>query len=176
MPYVVAALVLVGIVAGLNLLLTVGVIRRLREHTETLRQVRSGTGSSFLPAGSPLPALTGVTTVTGTPVVAPAALVAFFSTTCAPCREKLPSFRDHVRAAAVNGSDVLVVVEGAADDASEFVAALRDVGQVVVEPELGPVAKSFAVNGFPTFYALGPDGRVLVGTHEVAELPVPATP
>jgi hypothetical protein len=173
--YVVAAIVLVGIVAGLNLILTVGVIRRLREHTETLGQLSGRGGSQFLEAGTPVPPVGDVVTVEGAPVQAPTALVAFFSTTCDPCRDKLPLFRDHVRALAVPASGVLVVVEGAREGADDFIAELRGLAQVVVEPELGPVARTFAVDGFPIFYAVDPDGRIVVGSHDVADLPVPVT-
>jgi hypothetical protein len=176
MIYVVAALVLVGAVAVLNLLLTVGVIRRLREHTEALKQLPGAGASRFLGSGTPLPPLDGVVTVEGAPVEASPVLVAFFSTTCDPCREKLPDLRDHLREVAAPAGDVLVVVEGAKAEAGDFLDALRGLAQIVVEPELGPVAKSFAVDGFPTFYAVDPAGRIVVGSHDVPDLPVPARP
>ena len=95
MPYLVAAVTLVGAICLVDLLLTVGVIRRLRHHADLLSRL-PGLGFG-LPDGSPLaigtrPTDFTATTTAGEPVT-PASLgdrtvLAFFMSQCQPCSER----------------------------------------------------------------------------------------
>jgi len=169
MPFMVAAVVVVGVLAMLDLTLTFGVIRRLREHTE------------LLSAKNPAPALrVGETvgafhtsTVDGGTVsrelITDETVVAFFSPTCQPCKEKMPAFVRYAQALDGGRERVLAVVVGDADQAGDFVAGLSPAAQVVVESHDGAVSSAFQVKAYPTMLVAAPgaDGRVLVRADHV---------
>jgi protein-disulfide isomerase len=171
MAYLAAATALVGLLATVNLLLTVGVVRRLREHTAELAGLRSGAvvggGDIIAPPGSPVGEL-AASDVDGHPVtlatVGDRPLVGFFSPHCEPCRERLPEFVAH--AAQRPGGVLAVVVAGSPGEAAEAVDQLRPVATVVVEPDQGPVQKAFGVTGFPAF-ALVEDGVVAASHYDL---------
>ncbi|MFJ9113324.1 redoxin domain-containing protein [Streptomyces sp. NPDC102283] len=95
-----AAVLAVGALAMVDLVLTVGVVRRLREHSDLLRQVSApaaampGGMSGIASVGTPVPSFTAGPS--DSPVtdrdLTDGTLVAFFSPTCEPCRDKLPGF------------------------------------------------------------------------------------
>lgn len=176
MPYLIAALVLVGALVVIDLVLTLGVIRRLREHAELITKALEGTGtvegSIMLPAGSRLPELRA-TTVDGTaaPDSGPL-LIGFFSSTCPVCVERIPGFVEYARA--FDGR-VLGVAVGAPDEVSGIVADLRPVADVVVEPNDGPLATALQVKGFPTMATVSADGIVVATGYRTAALPSLAT-
>ncbi|WP_143590742.1 TlpA family protein disulfide reductase [Thermoactinospora rubra] len=191
MAYLVAAVALIGLLAALNLLFTVGVIRRLREHTAELAALR-GRGAAqggpaplpeevALPAGSPIGGFTAVT-VDGAPVALEVfgerPLVAFLSPHCLPCKEQLPAFIEYAAARPGGPDAVLAVVVGTQEEAAQTVARLRPVAAVVVEPDGGPLQQAFAVTGFPAF-VLVQQGRVAASDYElrsVAERDAAALP
>lgn len=171
MPYVIAALVLLGALVIVDLILTLGVVRRLREHTELITQALEGTervSDFMLPAGSRLPAFSA-TTVDG--AAAPDAgplLIGFFSSTCRACAERLPGFVEYAR---VFDGRVLGVAVGAPDEVAEIVADLRPVADVVIEPADGPLATVLQVKGLPAMSTVGADGVVVASGYELAALP-----
>lgn len=171
MPYLVAAVILLGVLVIIDLILTLGVIQRLREHARLLTQAledHEGVRDFMLPTGSPLPELRA-TTVDGTPAPADGPLlIGFFSSTCRACIERLPSFISYAKA--FDGR-VLGVAVGAPDDVSDIVAALRRVADVVIEPEDGPLAKVLQVKGLPAMATVDADGVVVGSGFEVAALP-----
>ena len=169
MAYLTAALVLVGLVATVDLLLTFGVVRRLREHTAELAVLRAAAGSPVMPdndvahpVGTPLDQLI-TTDVDGLPVsfttLGPRPLVGFFSPHCVPCKEQLPAFVEHLRTRPGGRDAVLAVVVGTAEETAEVVDQLRPVAVVVTELDQGPVQRMFGVTGFPAF-VLVEDGVV----------------
>ncbi|MBP2327581.1 thiol-disulfide isomerase/thioredoxin [Kibdelosporangium banguiense] len=171
MPYLVAAVILVGVLVIIDLILTLGVIQRLREHARLLTQALEGTQSVadfMLPAGSPLPGLRA-TTVDGTaaPDTGPL-LIGFFSPTCHACLERLPGFVSY--ADAFDGR-VLGVAVGAPEDVGDIVAKLRGVADVVIEQVDGPLAKALQVKGMPAMATVGADGVVVASGFELAALP-----
>lgn len=103
MTVLIGACAPVGVLCLVGLLLTLGVIRRLREHTATIAripQLQAGlavSGVSTLADGE-APQGFRVTTSDGGEVTGPAGLrvVAFFSTTCPMCRERVPAFVDYL--------------------------------------------------------------------------------
>jgi thiol-disulfide isomerase/thioredoxin len=161
MAYLAAAVTLVGIIAAVDLLLTVGVVRRLREHSAELAGLRGpGAGDAGLPVGTPVGDFTA-TDLTGRPVGVGSGrtLVGFFSPGCGPCKERMPDFVAHAAGRPGGPGAVLAVVVGEAAEAAAMVDPLLRVATVVVEPEDGPVQRAFGVGGFPTF-VLVEDGVV----------------
>jgi hypothetical protein len=180
MPYLIAAIVVVAVLCVLDLLLTYGVIRRLREHTELLAQRPARMPDVIIGAGSTVGGFTA-TTVDGDELTAdglePGTLVGFFSPGCRACVEQLPRF---VAAAAAHpgGQDrVLAVVVGAAEDTTEQVAALTPKARVVVAEHGSEIEKAFAVSGYPGFALIGDAHVVTVsgGVEAVAAAAVKTT-
>jgi thiol-disulfide isomerase/thioredoxin len=159
MPYLTAAVVLVGVLGLLNLVLTVGVIRRLR-----------GEGASTMVDGDGVEVTPNVgdeigdfltSTVDGEPVSRASmagTLVAFLSPTCPPCRAAVP---DLVRYADGPGAgQVTAVVTGDEHEVASLVSTLGPVARVITEEPFGPVSTAFAVRSFPTFCRVTGDATV----------------
>lgn len=188
MAVVVAALVLLGALTLFNLVLILGVLRRLREHSERLGLGggQAGTVGGAADLGLEVGARPGafqVTAVDGREVTSAMldgpALVGFFAEGCAPCKDWLPRFTEAARAAGriveSNGTGVprvLAVVANAGAQPSALVAELRsglDDEAFVVREELGgPVSQAFKVLGYPALCRLAADGTVETSArHEV---------
>ncbi|GAA0910188.1 TlpA family protein disulfide reductase [Virgisporangium aurantiacum] len=175
-PYL-AGVVFCGLLGLLNLVLTYGVIRRLRQHDTALAE-RPGGGPDadvMAPAGSPLGTFTA-TTVDGSVVsageLAGPTAVGFFSTGCAPCVERLPEFLRYAATFPGGRDNVLVVVvtERADEARDTFVAQATAVANVVVEPHDGPVGTALRVRGYPAL-AVVDDGSVVSSGSELDALP-----
>ncbi|GAA3709227.1 TlpA family protein [Nonomuraea antimicrobica] len=168
MPYLVAAVVLLGVLCLLNLLLTIGILRRMRTQAD---QAGWHPGPVFaLGPGSAVGEFAVVTT-TGEPVSHDSltGLVGFFSAGCEACHDLLPRFVEHVRES--GRKDVLAVVGG--DDA-ELVQALTPVARVVVAGlDGGPVARALQNTWTPALYLVGDDHRVVATGSKIEELPPP---
>jgi hypothetical protein len=174
MTVLVAAVVLVGVLGAVNLLFCLGVIRRLREHTEILDSIGDGHGGGrdlILPAGETAAEFAAVS-LGGRPVsrasLAGPTLVAFFSPGCAPCTEQLPHFVDLARTH--SPEQVLAVVCGPGD-AAPLVGPLSEVAEVVREEATGPVQEAFAIRGYPSFAVVEPGGLVRQSAQRVDGLP-----
>lgn len=172
MGFLVAGLVLVGVLVVVDLVLTLGVVRRLRHHAALIGQALDGHDGGvrdfMLPNGSPLPKLRA-TTVDGT--AAPDAgplLIGFFSPTCRACVQRLPGFVEYAKA--FNGR-VLGVAVGPVDDVTDIVDTLRPVADVVAEPVDGPLATVLRVKGLPAMATVDADGRVTASGFELTALP-----
>src|SRR2546429_2115191 len=122
MQYLTAAVGLVGSLCLLDLVLTLGVVRRLRDHTERLTALSgvsrpAASSDSLLPVGS-VPDDFGVSTLDGSLVsrelLGAPALVAFFTPGCAPCRERVPEFVEYASGVPVGRDRTLAGVVGAA--------------------------------------------------------------
>ncbi|MEV5556871.1 redoxin domain-containing protein [Nonomuraea wenchangensis] len=174
MSYLVVAVVLVGALCAVNLLLTLAVIRRLREHSAQLAADRP-TRPPLVAAGTALPGFTSAatdgTTVSRDFFTGPT-LVGMFSTTCSACHERLPEFT--TRAESLGPGRALAVVVDEKEDAGAFAAALAPVATVVVEPPDGPLGRAFQVSFFPAFYLV--DGRAVITAAALTpdELPLAA--
>ncbi|MEV6150532.1 hypothetical protein AB0L53_09335 [Nonomuraea sp. NPDC052129] len=169
MPYLTAAVVLIGLLCVLNLLLTLTLIRRMRQMGGGGVQ-HAGPPIALRP-GSPVGEFAAVT-VDGEPMShdTVAGLVGFFSAGCEPCHKLLPRFTEHARA--LGRENVLAVVAG--DDA-EAVEALVPVARVIVEDYDGPVADAFQNTWTPALYLLGSDHRVIATGGRVEDLSVAST-
>jgi thiol-disulfide isomerase/thioredoxin len=171
-PYVAAALLLLGALCLFNLVLIFGVIRRLREHTEALSGLSlvGGPSEVILPAGSAVGPFVAVT-VDGAAVsrddLDGETLVGFFAPGCRNCEAQLPQFVELATRHPGGPHRVLAVVVGAPEpDAaastggagSPTVAALARVARVVLARPDAEVTKAFGVQGFPAYAVVGPAG------------------
>jgi AhpC/TSA family len=184
MIYIVAAVVLVGVLATLNLMFTLAVIRRLREHTQQLAGLASGEGlpaDAMKAVGEQVGEFAAVA-IDGATVsrdsLADPTVFGFFTPSCSPCRENAPGFAEHVERMPGGPDRALAVVVGGEQEAAEFAATyLKGVVRVVVEAdsvELGPMVNAFEVRAFPSFFLLDGQGVVTATANSAANLPVPA--
>ncbi|GAA2454810.1 TlpA disulfide reductase family protein [Streptomyces macrosporus] len=160
MPVLITIVAVVGVLGVLNLVLALGMIRRLKEHTEVLSNL-SGRGSLAL--GEEVGAFTS-TTVDGESVTREAlagdTLVGFFSPSCAPCREQLPKFVAYARQMPGGRGRVLAAVVGQGPDAEKMLAELGEVARVVAEkPGGGALSAAFQAIAFPTVLRVSPGDR-----------------
>ncbi|MFG1943267.1 TlpA disulfide reductase family protein [Nonomuraea sp. NPDC048826] len=182
MTILIAAVILVGALCLLDLLLTFGVIRRLREHTTHLEGLLNtvGMGDAQRILGKPVGDF-AATTTDGEPVsralLSGETVVAFFSPTCGPCKEKAPVFADLVRAHALDRQQVLAVVAGdGGEEESARMAGLLEPSARVVMDRGGEdsVAGAFQISAFPTFCLVDAEGVVRVVDSDADRLLVPA--
>ncbi|MFJ6379536.1 TlpA family protein disulfide reductase [Kitasatospora sp. NPDC092039] len=176
MSVLIPLLLLVGALCVLDLLLTLGVIRRLREHSDLLAAPGGpGTVPVAPEVGTPIGEFS-VETTTGERLtdadLAEGALVAFFSPTCGPCRTKLPKFVEHVAALPRGRNGALAVVVGEPEESADFVRRLSAVTRTVRESSGGALAGAFQAQAFPTLLTVGrPAGRLAVTANDVALAP-----
>ncbi|MEU6370054.1 hypothetical protein ABZ876_31115 [Streptomyces sp. NPDC046931] len=160
MSVLIPVLVLVGALCALDLILILGIVKRLREHTEMLASGGSAVDTYTINVGASVGEFDAVT-VDGerlTQQMADETLVAFFSPTCGPCREKLPRFVEHVSDGRVPRDRVLVTVVGDPGESASFIERLRPVARVVSERSDGDLGAAFQVKAFPTVLRVAPDG------------------
>lgn len=170
MPFLVAAVVLVGLLCALDLILTLAVIRRLRQHTAKLAQLSAAGGGGLLPDGTPLPAFTAHSVDATWISERGWRLVALLATTCGACAGQMPDLRALVRESGYPPESVLVVVAGPdTPEGGELVDAVRPIATVVREGRDGPLSQAFRASVFPAFYQVE-DGVVRVGAVSVAGL------
>ncbi|MER5701588.1 hypothetical protein ABT023_06470 [Micromonospora sp. NPDC002296] len=162
MPLLVTAVVVVGLLGALNLILTLGVVKRLREHNTLLSSGAGVAGSGGLEVGEEVGVFTAVD-VTGRPLdrraLAEDTFVAFVSPSCASCAEKLPELVAHATAAPGGRDRVLAVVVGDRVEAEAFVAELAPVSRVVVEAPGGELSRAFRATNYPTMLWVAADGQ-----------------
>jgi hypothetical protein len=144
MPILIAAIVIVGGLCLSDLLLTFGVIRRLREHADMLAGARASRPPvTGLETGQP-PGAFSATTTAGDLVDNAAGLrvVAFFSSSCPACPAMVPPFTEYVRSLLVGRDSVLAVVAGSASAPPPYLAQLAEAAQVRIEPADGDVIRA----------------------------------
>jgi hypothetical protein len=171
-----SAVALVGVLCLLNLLLMLGVIRRLREHGEMISRV----GMTEMPVigltpGERVAAFSAVTTG-GQSLTSESGLrvAAFFSSSCSICPERAAPFADYLSGHRVLRDSVLTVVVGSASEPPPYLDRLADSTQICVVPDDAGVIKAFKVKGFPAFFLLDAAGTVLATGYDPAMLPHPA--
>lgn len=179
MTVLAAAVVFAVVLCVLDLLLTLGVIRRLREHTSRLDNLGvAGYATNALPmVGEKVGEFT-VTTIDGRSVSRDSlmreTLVGFFSPACGSCKEKLPDFADHAHRWVNDRRQVLAVVTGPTEQATEIakmVESLRPLGMTVVDGERGPVSRAFKADYTPTFCLLDDTGTVIGADFDFTTVP-----
>ncbi|WP_030343361.1 redoxin domain-containing protein [Streptomyces sp. NRRL S-1022] len=158
MVYLAAALVAVAALCTWDLMLTLAVLRRLRDRPDgTLADDTGG-----LPVGATVGTF-ATHCVAGPPIterdLTDGALVAFFTTGCLPCRSKLPRFVEEAKAMSGHRQVVAVVVSPNAtpDDKAEaefMVSQLKPVATVLSEDPEGPCTSAFGVTAYPCQFAV----------------------
>ncbi len=176
MPVLTAAVVAAGGLCLLNLLMTFGVIRRLREHTAILAGIRGSEDMFGLQAGQSPGAFSAVT-IAGNTVSNATSLrmIAFLSSFCSVCPERVPPFVEYLSSHRIGRDSVLTVVAGSITDPPPYLDRLAEVAQVCFEPVDGEVARAFGVKGFPVFAVLDASGALITSGHDPAQLAEPAT-
>jgi thiol-disulfide isomerase/thioredoxin len=173
MSVLAAAVVLLGLLCLVNLLFTVGVVRRLRSYEHRL--ANSAGAPPVLGVGERIGEF-ATTTVDGEPLshelLDTETVVAFFSPDCAPCRTKLPTFVDYART--LPAGRAVATVVGSAADAAGFVEQLSPVARVVVEEPDAAMGTAFHVRAFPTLLRVARGDRGLVVTANDVRLGQPA--
>ncbi|MEU3454357.1 thioredoxin-like domain-containing protein [Micromonospora sp. NPDC006766] len=177
MALLTVAVVLVAALGLLNLVLMLGVIRRLREHTELLSDRPSPQAEVMLEAGS-TPGDFVSTTVDGQlrtrADIPPMTLMAFVSPACEHCEAQLPLLIDRARAMPGGTEHVWIVVVGkAGPEVDAYAAQFTGLATVFVEPGSGPLPLAFEVKGYPAFALLDEQGVVRSTTHGLARLDLP---
>ena len=159
-----------------NLILTVGMLRRLREHTAALDRLAGDPPAVMRPPGTVIEDFTA-STVDGTSLgrdrLDARTPVGFFSPSCQSCREQLPAFV--ARAGQAPSGRTLAMVVGSGTAAGDLATDLADrlAGHfVVLEPPGGPVATAFDVDGSPAFALVGPGGRIEASGFDLATIPI----
>jgi thiol-disulfide isomerase/thioredoxin len=168
----------VGVLCLLNLVLMLGIVRRLREHEEKLaRPVPAADASDELtiPLGS-RPAEFATVDVDGARVGTDTlrggvTLVGFFATDCEGCLTVIPMFTEYAATLAGGRDRVVAVVAGGGEKAEEYTALLAGAARVVVEPAKGTVASAFAVRAYPTVGLLDEAGVLYFSGRSPKELP-----
>lgn len=175
-PYLVASVVFVGVLCLLDLILTFGVIRRLREHTERLSLLateQSAMDSVMQGAGTEVGDF-AAETLSGDQIsradLAGDMLVAFFTPQCPACSERLPDFITRAKNMPGGRDRVLAIVVGSPTEVRDLCDRLAPVAQVVRDSDAGPVTQAFGVQGYPAF-ALLRDGVVQASHHTLDPLP-----
>lgn len=164
MPFLITAVVLVGLLCVLDLILTFGVIRRLRAHTAQLSTMAQIPPALVLGAGATVGSFEA-TTVDGSTVasadLSDRTLVGFFSPDCSLCKTELPRFVELAAAHPGGADQVLAVVVG--DGATDpYVLDLAPVARVVVAPPGHAIESAFQLRGYPTFALIGEEQVVRV--------------
>ncbi|MDE3724925.1 TlpA disulfide reductase family protein [Nocardiopsis sp. N85] len=178
---IVAALIaacLAVVLCLLDLLLTVGVIRRLKEHTELIGNLstRGMPGTTVLPPGERIGAFSAVTEdgdTVGSGALADPVLIAVFSPGCGACAEQLPRFLERAGALPGGRGSVLAVLAGDRAQVAEEAARLSPVARVVVDGPQGTVTDALGVLAFPAFLRVDGTGRVLSSGRLATDLDAP---
>ncbi|SDK94478.1 redoxin domain-containing protein [Streptomyces indicus] len=153
MPFVIAGLVLVGVVAALNTVLLVVILRRWQE-LEAVRR-RDGFAGQGPQPGDELPEFSA-TAVSGRTLNRDGLrsgelLLGVFSHDCPSCTDSLPDFAAQAESARAAGGRAVALVMG--DEAGESELAALLVGtadEIVLPPEAAPLFKALRVPAFPT--------------------------
>jgi thiol-disulfide isomerase/thioredoxin len=163
MAILAAAVIIVGGLCLADLLLTFGVIRRLRTHSELLAGYHSTESAIVGLRTGAVPGPFSAVTTDGEEVKLSSGLrlAAFFASSCSACPERVPAFLQYIRDNRLDKAAVLAVMTGHPDQPAGYLPRLAEVAQVCLEAEQGPVAEAFKVTGFPAFFVLDGDGSVL---------------
>lgn len=180
--FLIALVGLVGAIAMLDLLLTVGVIRRLRQHTDKLATLQNLGGAPVqivIGAGEQVGEF-AATTTDGEPVsrdlLLEHTLVGVLSPDCSACQEQLPTFVERAKNFPGGRGQVLAVLAGEPAQVEQYRQQVAPVARVVIEPPIeGAVAAALHVQGWPAFAVIDAAGTVLASGVDLDQL-TPGSP
>jgi hypothetical protein len=169
MPYIATAIVLLSMLCLMNLILTLGIIRRMRAEANELG--RHSRMPAELGPGSPIGEFAARTTDGETVShVSLSGVVGFFSARCKPCQDLMPRFAEYAKG--VSRDKVLAVIGGDDEQAVQFLTPVARV--VVADLAGGPMAAAFGNTMTPTLYLVGDDHRVVATGERIEDLPGPS--
>ena len=175
MPYLTAAVVLIGALGVVNLALMIAVVKRLAR-SEADGVVADAGARPVLPPGE-RPEPFSVSSREGElfePAGGAGRLVGFFTPHCNLCHDRMPKFLQYARAAGLEPGQVFAVLVGSPGETAELAAQLSPVASVVDEPDGGgSVYEAFGVRGLPAMYLLDADGVILSSGTDLAGFPDP---
>ncbi|MBQ1037590.1 hypothetical protein [Micromonospora sp. C81] len=176
MALLTVAVVLVAALGLLNLVLLLGVVRRLREHSDLLSDQQGQPPAVMLEVGS-IPGDFVSTTMDGRVLaradLPPMTLVAFLSPSCEHCEEQLPVLVDRARTMPGGAEHVWIVVVGKGPETQPYAERFAGLATVFVEPGTGALPLAFGVKGFPAFGLLDERGIVASTAFGIARLDLP---
>jgi hypothetical protein len=174
MALLIAAVIIVGCLCMLDLLLTFGVLRRLREHAELLTRAGTTADPALGLAAGERPAAFAATSTSGQALTGPDGLrlAAFFSASCSVCPGKVAPFVEYVQSRRLDRGSVLAVI--ATEGGAPYAGDLSTAAQVCIEPHGGEISQAFTVRGFPAFFLLDRAGRIVATEFDPEALPEPA--
>lgn len=171
-----AILAVVGGICVLNLILMLGVIRRLREHSDLISKGSAGPADddAILRTGEIVNDFSAVG-LDGDTIslekIDDLTVFGFFSSTCPPCKEQIPPFRDYVERLPYGRKMAVAVIAGEGDEALAMAESLNDVARVIIEPIAGPVGAAFRLSAVPAVALVEPGGKALQSGRKVSALP-----
>lgn len=173
MAILATAIVIVGLLCLIDLLMTFGVIRRLREHTEILTAAQGQDAPVTGLAAGEVPASFTAVGSNGEQVSGPAGLrlVAFFTASCSACPERVPPFLDYLRANRIGRDEVLAVISGSQAASVSYLQSVAEAAVVCTESVDGEIDTAFQVRGYPAFCLLDATGSIQAVSHEPTALP-----
>ncbi|MFE0153908.1 TlpA family protein disulfide reductase [Nonomuraea sp. NPDC059007] len=148
-----AVVVLLGLLCLFNVVLTAGVIRRLREHTSRLDEL-SGIPrlDSMQPAGGKVGAFKADLAGGGAIIsdeLEGTFLVAAFTQGCPACKDALPDFVELTKEFRAGRERTLALLVGEPAKLTRELGKLEPVAQIIMEAVPGPVAAALGVQGYP---------------------------
>ncbi|MGW7042169.1 TlpA family protein disulfide reductase [Streptomyces avermitilis] len=162
MPYLTVAVLLLALLGVLNLALTFGVVRRLRERPGS-SVGEEWDRASQLAVGAPVGAFSAVD-VDGLPFAhddLPGLMVVFVSPDCPACEETLLHVLERARAYGRERMLAVVIRDGdEPGDPGPYVKRLTPVARVAVTDMGGDLTTAFALRGLPAYAEVGADGRI----------------
>ncbi len=166
MPALIAFNLFVAALVILDLVLTLGVIRRLRQHNAILTSFMTAKSTAIAP-GSVLGDFSAETDdheVVSNRSLRGKTLLGFFSEDCQGCTKALPGFVDLALAFPGGRQSVLAVIlegPGSQGAALGYRDALRPIARTIRERPGGQVSTALKVSAFPSYALVDSDGRVL---------------
>lgn len=178
MELVAVALAILAVGLVLDLLLSVGLVRRFRSlgtqlsaaNAQITLPLRGG-----IPAGEPVPlveALTeegeswAVVEMRGRPF-----LMAFFESQCGACRGHLEELSQYASSAHIDRNSIVAVVAGDRTLGTDLIDGGARLGRVIVEADARALSERFQIRAYPTFFVIGAQGQVEKATHSIIGLP-----
>ncbi|MEU7877260.1 TlpA disulfide reductase family protein [Microbispora bryophytorum] len=173
MPFLTALVLGVGVLCLIDLVLTVGVIRRLRAHEEMLSARPAVSPSIVLPPGAKIGGFSAVSTdgvpVSGETLTEPV-LVGVFSPDCPACHDRLPQFAERARSFPGGRGNVLAVLVGAEEEVADELRTLEPVALVLIEEYGTGLTKALQVKGFPSLALVDEHGKVVASGSTIEDL------
>ncbi|HIV57631.1 MAG TPA: redoxin domain-containing protein [Candidatus Stackebrandtia faecavium] len=162
MAIIITLIAILTVVALLNLLLTLGLIKRFREVDQIVADLNAVEHEPMLPTGSAIDEFEAETvdseTITHASLTE-GTIVGFFNPTCETCHGHIPTFSEVAASLPDGRNQALAVVQhnDDPDELDEMVTPLSKAARVVVQPKRGTVWRAFGVQATPAFCQLGRD-------------------